>query len=126
MKLTVPEYAPPHARGAALAVGLAPILVLLAFTLVVGGLIEVDIGFAVFAACTAWIVVEMHQYQKSIDDYDDDYVGCYLAGRSPAAPLDWSETESTPTPTRDFVASLLEADECTTLRDGQAPLHPVP
>jgi len=56
-----------QAQRAAIAVGLAPLLVLLAFTAVVIGFIEPDIGVAVFAACTAWVVYEMYRYQDRIE-----------------------------------------------------------
>jgi hypothetical protein len=69
----LPDYNPPHAKRAAIAVGVAPVLALLAFSLIIGDLIDVGVGFALFAACTAWVVMEMHQYQKNIDRYNDDY-----------------------------------------------------
>jgi len=56
-----------QAQRASIAVGLAPLLVLLAFTAVVSGLIEPDTGVAVFAACTAWVVYEMYRYQDRLD-----------------------------------------------------------
>jgi hypothetical protein len=67
------DYHPPHATRAAIAVGVAPVLALLAFTLIICDLIGVDLGFALFAACTAWVVVELHTYQKGIDRYDEEY-----------------------------------------------------
>jgi hypothetical protein len=67
------DYNPPHATRAAIAVGVAPVVALLAFTLIICDLIGVDIGFALFAACTAWVVVEMHGYQKCIDGYEEEY-----------------------------------------------------
>jgi multisubunit Na+/H+ antiporter MnhB subunit len=69
----LPDYNPPHAKRAAIAVAVAPVLVLLGFSLIIGGLIEADIGFAVFAICTGWVVLELHRYQKNIDSYDDHY-----------------------------------------------------
>ncbi len=125
MNVTLPEYEPPHAQRAAVAVGLAPILVLLAFTLIVGGVIEVDTGFAVFAACTAWVVVEMHQYQKTIDGYNEDYVKRHLAWRSPVTLCELVRAETTPAATRDFVALFLDADRVL-LCDGQVPLSRLP
>ena len=56
-----------QAQRASVAVGVAPLLVLLAFVAVVGGLIEPDIGVAIFAACTAWVVYEMYRYQDRLD-----------------------------------------------------------
>jgi hypothetical protein len=67
------DYNPPHAKRAAIAVAVAPVLALLAFTLIICDLIGVDLGFALFAACTAWVVLEMHGYQKSIDSYHEEY-----------------------------------------------------
>jgi hypothetical protein len=69
----LPDYNPPNAKRAAIAVGVAPVLALVAFSLIIGDLIDVGVGFALFAACTAWVVMEMHQYQKNIDRYNDDY-----------------------------------------------------
>ncbi len=69
----LPDYNPPNAKRAAIAVGVAPVVALLAFTLIIGDLIAVDVGFALFAACTTWVVIEMHRYQKNIDLYNDEY-----------------------------------------------------
>jgi multisubunit Na+/H+ antiporter MnhB subunit len=63
-----------HSQRASIAVGVAPILMLLGFTLVIGGVIEPDIGVAVFAACAAWVVYEMHRYQQVIGR-DEDATG---------------------------------------------------
>jgi hypothetical protein len=67
-----------QAQRASIAVGLAPLLVLLAFTAVVSGLIEPDIGVAVFAACTAWVVYEMYRYQDRLDASAEDTTGPWL------------------------------------------------
>ncbi|HLL19240.1 MAG TPA: hypothetical protein VK439_10680 [Rubrivivax sp.] len=56
----------PLTRRAALAVALAPVLVLLALTLVIGDLIEVYLGLAGVALSVAWLVLEMHQVQRAI------------------------------------------------------------
>lgn len=64
-----------QAQRAAVAVGIAPLLVLLAFTAVVSGLIEPDTGVAIFAACTAWVVYEMYRYQDRLDTAADEAVG---------------------------------------------------
>jgi multisubunit Na+/H+ antiporter MnhB subunit len=69
----LPDYNPPNAKRAAIAVAVAPVLMLLGFSLIVGGLIEADTGFAFFAVCTGWVVLELHRYQKNIDSYDDQY-----------------------------------------------------
>ncbi len=64
-----------QAQRASVAVGVAPLLVLLAFVAVVGGLIDPDIGVAVFAACTAWVVYEMYRYQDRLDSEAEDLFG---------------------------------------------------
>lgn len=61
---------PPQARRAALAVAVAPVLSLLAFTLIICDVIAVDLGFTLFAACVAWLVLELHRYQKTMDGDD--------------------------------------------------------
>ncbi len=86
---TASEWTDPcraQARRAAVAVGLAPILVLVAFTLIVGGWIDADTGFAVFVACTAWVVYEMHRWQRSADDMAAQVVGDSAAADAPAPP----------------------------------------
>ena len=60
-----------QARRASVAVGLAPLGVLLGFTAVVGGWVEPDIGLAVFATCTTWLVYEMYRYQQVVDTLGD-------------------------------------------------------
>ena len=64
-----------QARRASVAVGLAPLGVLLGFTAVVGGWAEPAIGLAVFAACTAWLVYEMYRYQRVVDTLADEARG---------------------------------------------------
>ena len=63
------------ARRASVAVGLAPLVVLLGFTAVVGGWIDADIGLAVFATCTTWLVYEMYRYQRVVDTLGDEQHG---------------------------------------------------
>jgi hypothetical protein len=118
MNLLLPEYVPPHAQRAATAVGLAPIVVLLAFTLIVCGLIEVDTGFAVFAACTAWVVYEMHQFQKAIDGYNEAFVARHLSWRSTPTLQELAGSATTPLTTREFIARFLDSERML-LRDGQ-------
>ena len=84
----LPDYAPPHATRTAVAVGAAPIVVVLAFSAVVCGLIEADVGFAVFAACTAWVVAELYRFQKSVGRYDEAYAQQHLSQRWPLMPGD--------------------------------------
>ena len=55
-----------QAQRAAVAVGVAPMGVLLGFTAVVSGFIEADTALAVFATCTAWVVYELYRYQRLI------------------------------------------------------------
>ncbi len=61
-----------QARRASVAVGVAPLAVLVGFTAVVGGWLEPAAGLAVFAACTAWLVYEMYRYQRVVDRLADD------------------------------------------------------
>jgi hypothetical protein len=56
----------PLTRRAALAVAIAPVLVLLALTLVIGDLIEAYAGLCGAALAVAWLVLEMHHVQRAI------------------------------------------------------------
>ena len=81
----LPVYAPPNQRRAALAASLAPVLVLLTLAAMLVKWIELDSGFAVFAACITWVAYEMHVFQQTIDSYNEDYVSLHLAWRSSEA-----------------------------------------
>jgi multisubunit Na+/H+ antiporter MnhB subunit len=120
MSLLLPEYSPPNAQRSALAAGVAPILVLLSFTLIVARLIDADTGFAIFAACTVWVVYEMSVYQRTIDAYNEAYVGRHLAWRTSEALLALAAAPGTHASTRDFVARFVAAQRVL-LRDGQLP-----
>jgi hypothetical protein len=74
--LDAPE--PPSDRRASMAVGLAPVFVVVVFSLVVSRLIAFDAGVAIFLACTAWVVWEMLDYQRAVDAY---HQRCIDAGR---------------------------------------------
>lgn len=56
----------PLSARAALAVALAPVLVLLALTLVIGDLIGPAVGLSGVLASVAWLALEMHQVQRAI------------------------------------------------------------
>jgi hypothetical protein len=119
----LPAYAPPAAHRAALAAGLAPLLVLATFTLIVSGLMAVDTGMAVFAAATLWVVWELHEFQRCIDAYNHDYADRHLAWRSTATLQHWLQhggSEPGEAATREFVSRYLAADRAV-LRDGQLP-----
>jgi hypothetical protein len=113
----LPEYMPPNDQRACLAVGMAPLFVLLTFTLIVTRLIEPDTGFAVFAACTVWVMHEMHVYQRTLDDYNADYVVRHLQWRSAETLESLACAEAVPEPTRNFVRRFL-GDGRTLRRDG--------
>jgi hypothetical protein len=81
-KMILPAYEPPSDRRASLAVGLAPVFVLVVFSLIVSGLIAFDSGVAIFLACTVWVVYEMHDYQRALDEYNQQYVQSHLAWRT--------------------------------------------
>jgi len=116
----LPEYSPPNHQPALLAVGLAPLLVLLTFTGVVTRLMDLSTALAVFAACTVWVVHEMHVYQFGVDSYNADYVARHLAWRSSDSLLALAHTPGTPEPTAAFVGRFVAAERVL-LRDGQQP-----
>ncbi len=103
----LPEYSPPSDQKACVAVGLAPLFVLLAFTLIVVRVMDPDTGFAIFAACTVWVVYEMHDYQTHLDDYNAEYVKRHLAWRSTETLESLISGPDTPLLTRRFVQRFL-------------------
>lgn len=62
----------PLTPRAALAVALAPVLVLLALTLVIGDLIEPYLGLCGVLLSVAWLVLEMHRVQRAIARQESD------------------------------------------------------
>ncbi len=118
MLIALPDYAPPNAQRAAVAAGFAPLLVLLGFALMVVRLIDPDTGFALFAACTVWVLYEMHEYQRGLDEYNAQYVLRNLAWRPSAALRSLIEQPGTAEATRHFVDGFLAAGRVA-LPDGQ-------
>ena len=62
----------PLSQRATLAVALAPVLVLLALTLVIGDLIEPYLGLCGVLLSVAWLVLEMHQVQRTLARQESD------------------------------------------------------
>ena len=60
----------PLSRRASLAVALAPVLVLLSLTLVIGDLVEPRLGLLGVLLSVAWLVFEMHQAMAGPQDSD--------------------------------------------------------
>lgn len=120
MTSSLPDYSPPNTQRASLAAGVAPLLVLAGFTAVVARLVEADVAFALFAACTVWVVYEMHVFQATIDRYNAHYVERHLAWRSTATLHQLAAAEGTTDPTRRFVHRFIEAERVL-LPDGQMP-----
>ena len=116
----LPHYSPPNQQRAALAAGVAPLVVLLTFTALVIRWMDLDTGLAIFAACTAWVVCEMHVFQATLDGYNEDYVSRHLAWRSSDALQALAQVPGTPPATRDFVHRFVDAQRVL-LRDGQLP-----
>ncbi len=114
----LPQYEPPLQQRAALAVGFAPILVLLSFTLLVARWMQPDMAFAVFAACTVWVVYEMHVFQASTDRYNAEYARRHLAWRSNEDLLVLAQAPDTDERTRIFVGRFVRGQRVL-LRDGQ-------
>jgi len=72
--MILPVAEPPSDRRANLAVALAPVFVVVLFTLIVSGLIAFDTGVAIFLACTAWVIYEMFGYQRAVDSYHQQWL----------------------------------------------------
>jgi hypothetical protein len=106
----LPTYDPPSDRRASVAVGLAPIFVLVVFALIVTRLIHLDTGMAIFFACVVWVVYEMHDYQRAIDAYNLQYVQSNLIWRSSVMLEALADAQDQQQPeTSDFVRRFIGA-----------------
>lgn len=105
----IAAYCPPHAQRANLAVGAAPMVVLLSFTALVSGLIDVETALAWFLGCTVWVVHEMNDFTHQTARYDADYVARHLAWRSNDTLLWLAEAGHTDAATRRFVRRYVQA-----------------
>ncbi len=116
----LPEYDPPHHRRTALAVGLAPLIVLLVFTGIVMRWVAVDTGLAVLLACTLWVAHEMHGFQRAVDAYNAEYVTRHLQWRRDETIAELIASPATTAPARAFATRFLECDRVL-LADGRLP-----
>lgn len=107
--MRVPAYRPPSDRRASVAVGTSPLIVLLAFTLVVCRWMDPDTGLAWALACALWVSYEMHDFQRLLDAYNLAYAHRHLEGQSNEALAAVVDDPSFDAPTRDFVARFLAA-----------------
>ena len=120
MRATLPPYNPPSSQRASVAAGVAPLLVLLTFVLIVAQAIDVDTGLAVFLASAVWVVAEMDGFQRAIDNYNESFVASHLVWRSSDTLSAWARSEAADAGTREFVQRFLD-NERVLLRDGQVP-----
>lgn len=116
----LPDYDPPHHRRTALAVGLAPLIVLVVFTGIVVQWLAVDIGLAVLVACTLWVAHEMHGFQRAVDAYNADYVQRHLQWRRSETIAELIQSPETGEPARAFATRFLDCDRVL-LSDGRLP-----
>ena len=120
MPIFLPDYDPPQHRRTALAVGLAPLLVLLVFTGIVMRWLAPDIGLAVLLACTVWVAHEMHVFQRAVDDYNAEYVTRHLQWRRDDSIAEQIASPATGEPARAFARRFLDHDRVL-LADGRLP-----
>lgn len=107
--MKLPTYDPPSPQKACVAVALAPIVVLLAFTAVVIQFIDPDTCFATFLACAIWVIFELHDHQRSVDAYNLAYVEAHLQWRSSETLRRLVTADGTDAGTREFVLAFLDA-----------------
>ena len=118
MSALLPEYEPPHARRAGMAVGAAPLVVLVAFTAIVARWIDPVTGLAWLLGSVLWVVYEMSVFQSTLDAYNRRYCERHLDWRSSDALLALVRTPEVGRPTREFVERFVAAER-RVLRDGQ-------
>lgn len=101
--MDLPRYEPPCDRHAAVAAGVAPLIVLVGFTAVVSRWMAPDTAAAIGLACIAWVVYELTAFQRRLEDYNRDWTRRHLRGRSPQSLRAWADADETPPATRDFL-----------------------
>ncbi len=116
----LPAYEPPHHRRTALAVGIAPLVVLLVFTGIVMHWVAVDTGLAILLACTVWVAHEMHVFQRAVDVYNAEYVSRHLQWRRSETIAELMDSPATGAPARAFATRFLDCDR-ELLADGRLP-----
>jgi len=114
----LPAYEPPRQRRAALTAGLAPLVVLAVFTLIVVGALDVTLGLAVLMACTLWVVHEMSAFQRAVDVYNAEYVRRHLQWRPDECIAELMTDPATEPPARAFATRFLDSERML-LPDGQ-------
>jgi hypothetical protein len=83
--MILPAYEPPSDKRASVAVALAPVFVVVVFSLIASGLIAFDTGVAIFLGCNAWVVYEMLDYQRAVDAYNQQCMQTHWVWRGPEA-----------------------------------------
>ena len=112
---TLPQYEPPDAGAASLAAGAAPLVVLAVFVTLVLQLATLPAAAAVLCTTGLWLVHELHQHQRAVDQYNLAYVQRHLAWRSYASLQALARAPHVPEATRHFVLGYL-ANERSLLR----------
>jgi hypothetical protein len=107
--MILPAHEPPSDRRASMAVGLAPVFVLVVFSLIASGLIAFDTGVAIFMACTVWVVYEMLDYQRAVDAYHQQCMQGHPAWRSSEALSALALTQDVETESGAFVRGFIDA-----------------
>jgi hypothetical protein len=117
---TFPNYEPPDTSSTEITVGVAPILVLLGFTLIVARLLDPMIGLFGAIVLTVAVIHEMTIYQRVMDAYSFEYGRLHLEGRSTELMHRFVKDDANHLPTRIFIARYIAA-EYKVLRDGARP-----
>ncbi|MEN9891872.1 MAG: hypothetical protein RLY78_2167 [Pseudomonadota bacterium] len=105
-----PEYQPPHLRPATMAAGAAPLLVLLAFVLLIGRWVEPDTALVSLAGLVLWVAVELHRYERGLRDYDRRYAARHLDGQPEPRLQAWARAPELDVATREVVQRYLDGD----------------
>ena len=113
-----PLYRPPDVRSACSAAGMAPLLVLVTFTLLITKWISVACAASVGVTTTLWLIYEMTRYQHLVDSFPFAFAGRHLRGRSDALLRAFVAETANDEDTRIFIDRYLDAG-CRVLRDGQ-------
>lgn len=120
MPRLLPDYEPPYARRAGMAAGVAPLLVLALFVLVVARGIDPLVAGAWLLGLCAWVAYELSVWQRALDGYNLRYAERHLRWRSSAELLALVDSAEVTDATRHFVRRYVSAER-RVLPDGQLP-----
>lgn len=107
--MNLPDYQPPEPGKAVVACAASPLVVLGVFVALVLRWIDLELAAAWLLGATVWVGWEMHDYQRTLDAYNAQYVHEHLRGRPLPALRALADDLALGESTRDFLRRYVAA-----------------